>query len=294
VAAPLCLGPEAEPTAPVDRLPEGSVDAHCHVFAPGYALVEGRSYTPAPAPLAAYLAMCEAIGITRTVQVNASVYGFDNQISLDVIAELGQHRARGVAGVAPDVGHAELERLHRGGMRGVRLSTHVAGYGGTELIDALASRLAPFGWHVQVHVAGGAELAGLEDRLMRVPVPLVFDHLGCVRGSEGAASAGFQALLRLLQRRDDCWVKISSWYRRSDAGAPAYADMKPLAQALIAARPDRVVYGTNWPHPNLFTPETVPRDADLARVFCDWVPDAGQRKRILVQNAETLYGFDPA
>jgi tripartite-type tricarboxylate transporter receptor subunit TctC len=119
-------------------------------------------YTPAPAPLTAYLEMCAALGITRTVQVNASVYGFDNRLTLDAIAKLGQHRARGRCRRGPGHEPAELERLHLGGMRGVRLSTHVAGYGGTELAAVMAARLKPLGWHVQLHVADGAEIATLE------------------------------------------------------------------------------------------------------------------------------------
>jgi 2-pyrone-4,6-dicarboxylate lactonase len=258
-----------------------------------YPWVTERSYTPALAPMPAYLAMCDALGITRTVQVNASVYGFDNRITLDAIESLGQHRARGIAGVPPDVTEAALVRLHQGGMRGVRLSTHVAGYGGTDLLDAIAPKLAPLGWHVQLHMADIDELVAQEHHLMRVRAPLVFDHLGCARGRDGVGSPGFQALLRMLRGRDDCWVKISSWYRRSSTGAADYADMRPLAQALVDARPDRVVFGTNWPHPNLFSPEAVPQDGNLADVFTSWVPDAATRMQILVHNPEALYGFDP-
>ncbi|NDZ19032.1 GntR family transcriptional regulator [Variovorax sp. WS11] len=293
-APPLCLAPDPAPRAGRVALPPGATDCHCHVFedAARYPLVPSRSYTPAHAPLAAYLRMCEAVGITRTVQVNASVYGTDNRITLDAIAALGQHRARGVAGLSPDVTAREIEALHEGGMRGVRLSTHVAGYGGTELIEAMARKLEPFGWHLQIHVAHGRELAELEARLLAVPAPLVFDHLGCVTGAEGVDSIGFQALLRVLARRDDCWVKLSSWYRRS-ADAEGWFDIRPLAQALVQARPDRVLFGTNWPHPNLFAPQRLPREAALIDSFCDWVPDAARREAILVRNPERLYGFAP-
>src|SRR5690606_5262138 len=135
--APLCLPPLAQASRPAWTLPPGSTDCHCHVYQDPdrYPLIDGRSYTPQTATLDDYLALCEQIGIERTVQVSASVYGTDNSLTLDVIAELGQHRARGVAGLPPDVSHAELERLHRGGMRGVRLSTHVKGYGGTSAIS---------------------------------------------------------------------------------------------------------------------------------------------------------------
>ncbi|MFN7086081.1 MAG: amidohydrolase family protein [Burkholderiales bacterium] len=288
----VCAGPDRAPRRPRHAIPAGTVDCHCHVFEDPsrYPLAMPRSYTPPLATLSDYLVMCETLGIARTVQVNASVYGFDNSVSLDVIARLGQKKARGVAGVAPDVSGKDIERLHKGGMRGVRLSTMVKGYGGTELIDTMAAKIRPYGWHVQLHVDKCAELVPLENRLLDCPVPLVFDHLGRVRGSEGVDAPGFQALLRILRQRDDCWVKISSWYRLSDSGPPAHADMKPLAQALVAARPDRVVWGSNWPHPvwNGF----MPNDGDLLDMFCDWIPDEATRRRILADNPARLYGFE--
>ena len=291
--ASFCVGADTHPRKPRHTLPAGSTDCHCHVFADPkkYPFVAERSYTPPLQPLENYLRMCDTVGLQRTVQVNASVYGFDNTLSLDVIATLGQHRARGVAGVRPDVSAQELERLHTGGMRGARLSTRVKGYGGSELIELMARKLAPLGWHLQLHVSRSAEIAELETRLTQAPAALVFDHLGCVRGSETTDAAGFQALLRILQRRDDCWVKISSWYHRSQSGPPHYADMRPFAHALVDARPDRVVFGTNWPHPNHFTPEVSPNDGDLIDLFCDWFPDPAARERILVTNPACLYGF---
>jgi predicted TIM-barrel fold metal-dependent hydrolase len=274
-------------------LPPGSTDCHCHVFEDPqrYPLVAERTYTPAYAPLSEYLRMCEAVGLQRTVQVNASVYGFDNSLTLNIIAELGQHRARGVAGIEPETSTQELDRLHAGGIRGVRLSTKVKGYGGTDRIAIIGRKVAPLGWHLQLHVDGSAELKALEAMLMEVPAALVFDHLGCVRGREGVDAPGFQVLLRILKERDDCWVKVSSWYGRSDAGPPGYTDMKPLAQALVAARPDRVLFGTNWPHPNRFGSAGMPDEGDLVDLFCDWVPDAAVRQRILVANPAALYGF---
>jgi len=293
---PTCLPPRAPGRSPRSKLPAGSTDCHCHVFddTTRYPLVEPRSYTPAPSALTDYLAMCSTMGIGRTVQVNASVYGFDNRITLDAIAALGQSRARGVAGVAPDVDTSELHRLHEGGMRGLRLSTHVKGYGGTHLIDTLGQRIAPLGWHVQVHVAHALELAQLEPALVRSPSALVFDHLGCVLGSDGVSQPGFQALLRIMRQRDDCWVKVSSWYRRSSRAASRHDDIKPFVQALIDARPDRVLFGTNWPHPNLFGSETPPADVDLVDTFLDWVPDPATQHAILVDNPAALYGFPAA
>ena len=290
---PVCLGFETT-HPPRHKLPKGAVDCHCHVFDDPrrYPLNDNRSYTPPASTLAQYQAMCATVGLERTIQVNASVYGADNSISLDVIAALGQDRARGVAGVAIDVSAADLDRLNDGGMRGARVSTHVKGYGGTGLIDVLAPRLKPFGWHLQIHLLHVEELLPLEASLMKVPVPLVFDHMGSVRGGEGPGHPGFQALLRILKARDDCWTKISSWYRRSDAGGPAYADMRPIVEALVEARPDRLVFGTNWPHPSLFAPEEVPNDGTLIDLFCDWIPDEAMRRRLFSDNPARLYGFE--
>lgn len=289
---PLCQGPDPQPRKPRHTIPAGATDCHCHVFEDQqqYPLVAHRSYTPPLAPLSEYLRVIDTLDIERTVQVNASTYGYDNSVTLDVIAKLGQKRARGVAGIAPDAGEQAVKRLHHGGMRGVRLSTMVKGYGGPELLDAFAQKIKPFGWHVQLHVDRVAELAALETQLLAHPTPIVFDHLGRVRGAEGVSAPGFQALLRIVQQRDDCWVKLSSWYRLSDSGPPAYADMKPLVQALIAARADRVVWGSNWPHP--IWDGFMPNDGNLLDMLCDWAPDAATLKRILVANPAQLYGFD--
>ncbi|TAL90405.1 MAG: GntR family transcriptional regulator [Candidimonas sp.] len=294
--APLCLPFDPAPAQPRHRLPLGATDCHCHVFmdTSHYPMLRERSYTPAPAALEQYVRMCEIVGLARTVQVSASVYGFDNSLTLDVIRILGKHRARGVAAVRPGTGRQELRGLYEAGMRGVRLSTTVKGYGGTELMQQLAAAVSPFGMHLQLHLRKVAELADLEPELMCTPAPLVFDHMGGVLGAEGVDCAGFQALLRILRARDDCWVKISSWYRRSDSGGPDFADMAPIVQALVETRADRLLFGTNWPHPALFASQAdrVPNDGHLVDQFCDWVPDERVRELILVANPSRLYGFE--
>jgi 2-pyrone-4,6-dicarboxylate lactonase len=286
-------GPDLHPRKPRHAVPDGVIDCHCHVFDQfdKYPLAPNRSYTPARATLEQYLAMCKTIGIARTVQVNASTFGMDNSLTYDLIATLGQDKARGICGITPDTPAIEIERLHLGGFRGARLSTHVKGYGGFDALPALAAKIKPFGWHVQLHTSNSAELAAIETQLMQCSSPIVFDHLGGARGEEGVNAPGFQALLRLLKGRDDRWVKISSWYRRTNATPPDYANMKPLAQALIAARPDRCVWGSNWPHP--VWNGVMPNDGDLLDLFCDWAPDAAIRKQVLATNPEKLYGFAP-
>ena len=286
---PLCQGPDRAPRVVV---PAGAIDCHCHVFEDQteYPLTPQRSYTPPLCTLADYLKMAEKLGLARMVQVNASTYGYDNRVTLDLIGKLGQKRARGVAGVAPDAKAADIRRLHDGGMRGVRLSTMVKGYGGSEFLGVIAKTIKPFGWHVQLHVDKVGEIASLEQQLLDHDTPIVFDHLGRVRGGEGVAAPGFQALLRILTQRDDCWVKLSSFYRLSDSGVPDYADMAPVARALIAARPDRVVWGSNWPHP--IWDGAMPNDGDLLDLVAGWCGDAATFKRVLVDNPAALYGFD--
>lgn len=290
---PRCLPPIRNPLPPRHSLPRGATDCHCHVYEDPrrYALSANRSYTPAVVTLEEYREFVDAMGIDRMVQVSASVYGFDNSMTLDTIAALGLHRARGIAGLPADAPPAELERLHAGGIRGVRLSTGLKGYSGVGAIDLLAARIRPYGWHLQVHVPHVDELVALEEALLRAPIPLVFDHMGMVRGGEGVGNPGFQALLRLLRRRDDCWTKISAWYRGSDSGDASCSDMRPIVEALVDARPDRLVFGTNWPHPRLFSQEQVPDDSALIDQFCDWVADPAVRNRILVDNPAALYGF---
>lgn len=288
------LGPIKETRKPRHRLPPGSTDCHCHTFdadVSRYPHGKEYSYIPAPAPLDDYLKMCETVGLQRTVQINSSIYGYDCSITHDIIARLGRDRARGVAGIRLDMGMSELQRMKEGGIVGTRLSTKVKGYGGAELIDAFAEKIKPLGWHLDLHLGGVAEIAEREQHFLRVPVPLVFDHMGSTRGKEGVSAPGFQALLRILQARDDCWVKISSWYRLSDAGPPDWLDMKPMAQALVAARPDRLVWGSNWPHSNRYHAKDIPNDGDLVDAFCDWIPDAAVREKIFVSNPAQLYGF---
>ncbi len=291
---PECLAPLANATRPKVVLPEGATDCHCHVYMQPerFPLVEPRSYTPACATLDAYLDLCKQLGLQRTVQVSASVYGFDNSLTTEVIRQLGQERARGVAGVSPDIDEKALRQLHNDGFRGVRLSTYLKGYGGTQAMQLLAPKLKPLGWHLQIHLTRIDELPALKDELFALPVSLVFDHMGSVRGDDDVQSAGFQTLLELLKEREDCWVKISSWYRRSVLQDGSGKDMRPFAQKLVATRPDRILFGTNWPHPNLFEHDLVPDDGILLNRFCEWVPDSTMQKSIFVDNPAKLYGFD--
>jgi predicted TIM-barrel fold metal-dependent hydrolase len=284
------LPPDAKLRAPRRALPRGTVDCHAHIFDrfERYPLAGERKYSPPLCTREAWLALHAALGVDRGVQVHGSPYGFDNSITLDF---LQQHRGRfvGVAAISPQVSEAELKRLDAGGFRAARLMDQFATGATTAMLDDIARRVAPYGWHIEINIARASDWVELEPRLRRCPVPLVFDHMGRTRGAEGVNSPGFTVIRRLLAERDDCWTKISSWYRLSDSGPPHYADMKPLVQALLADRPERCVWGTNWPHPGLT--QFMPNDTDLLDLLESWLPQDAVREPLFAINAAKLYRF---
>jgi predicted TIM-barrel fold metal-dependent hydrolase len=288
--APDILPPDARLRVPKRALPPGTVDCHAHIFDhfERYPLSGGRKYSPPLCSREAWLALHAALGVARGVQVHGSPYGFDNSITEDF---LRQHRGRfvGVAAVPPDVDAALLKRLNAAGFRAARLMDQFATGATTRDLEAVAARIAPLGWHLEINIARSADWVELEPRLKRCPVPLVFDHLGRVRGGEGLNAPGFKVVRRLLAERDDCWSKISSWYRLSDSGPPYYEDMRPLVRALLAERPERCVWGTNWPHPGMTS--FMPNDADLLDVLESWLPAERVRAPLFSSNAARLYRF---
>jgi 2-pyrone-4,6-dicarboxylate lactonase len=286
------LRPDARLRKPGRPLPRGTVDCHAHIFDrfERYPLAPARKYSPPLCTRGDWMALHAALGVERGVQVHGSPYGFDNSITEDF---LGEHPGRfvGVAAVPPDVNDSEIKRLNGFDFRAARLMDQFATGATTKDLEAVAARVAPYGWHIEINVAKSADWVELEPRLQRCPVPLVFDHLGRVRGGEGANSPGFKVILRLLTRRDDCWTKVSSWYRLSDSGKPDCIDMKPLVQAVLRERADRCVWGTNWPHPGLT--EWMPNDADLVDQLESWIPDEAMREPLFAANAARLYRFPP-
>jgi predicted TIM-barrel fold metal-dependent hydrolase len=282
-----CLPPLDVTPRPSWRAPPLSCDCHFHIFGPydRFPLDAGRHYDPAPALIPAYLRVAEALGIERMVIVQPSVYGTDNACSLDAAARFGLDRARVVAVVDDGFDDAALRDLQAKGTRGVRFNA-VSG-NGTPLdqLDALARRIAPLGWHLQVY-ANGEILAELAPRLAVLPVEVVVDHMGGVRTADGLDGAGFRALLALLET-GRAWVKLSG-YRISSAGPP-FHDVAPFARALLDAAPDRCVWGTDWPHPSLS--DWMPEDGALFDRLGEWAPSAAERRRVLVDNPARLYGF---
>jgi predicted TIM-barrel fold metal-dependent hydrolase len=282
-----CLPPLDVVPNPSWKAPPLSCDCHFHIFGPydRFPLDAGRHYDPPAALIPAYLRMAEALGIGRMVIVQPSVYGTDNECSLDAAERFGLDRARVVAVIDDSFDEAALRAMHARGTRGVRFNA-VSG-NGTPLdqLDTLARRIAPLGWHLQVY-AEGRQLPELAPRLAALPVPVVIDHMGGVRTAEGVNGAGFQALLRLLGGGRS-YVKLCG-YRISSAGPP-FADVAPFARALLDASPDGCLWGTDWPHPSLS--DWMPEDGALLDLLGEWAPGAAERKRVLVDNPARLYGF---
>lgn len=282
--------PDRRPRKPVIAVPAGAWDCHVHIFGPQdrFPLAARRTYTPPVSDVADFEAMLATVGVERAVIVQPSVYGTDNACTLDAVRR-SQGRWRGVAvidGATPD---SALAEMNEAGFKGIRLN--VATFQDATVLATLehqAARLLEFGWHLQIFCESHY-LPELFPRLDRIRNDIVIDHMGFVRDGSGPADKGFQALLARL-REGRCWVKLSGAYRISRQGPP-YDDVRPIAEALLAANPDRLVYGTDWPHP--WAPDMtgpMPNDGDLMDQFAALVPDGGLRRRILVENPLRLYG----
>ena len=256
-----------------------------HVYEDRFPLVPQAVFKPPHAPLADYRAVQRALGLSRVVVVQPSGYGYDNRCMLEALAELGDS-ARAVAIVPIDVPDAELDRLTRAGVRGVRYHLLPGGISPWESLEPMATRVAAFEWHVQLQL-DGRDLPRYESARSRLSVPLVLDHNGKFLEPVAVDHPGFLSLLRLLEG-GNTWVKLSAPYETSKVGAPRYDDVGVLAKALVSARPDRCVWATNWPHPGRSPP---PDTAPLLDLLWEWAPDDATRRSILVDNPATLYGF---
>ena len=241
-------------------MPPGATDCHAHVIGvpPDYPFVPERAYTPPEATLQAFRAMHTRLGIERAVIVTPSIHGTDNRITLEGIAGYGDG-ARGIAVVAPDVSDAELARLHAGGIRGIRLNVLMGGGIGLEAFRTLAPRVAELGWHVQLLIHVHEHLEGIDPEIRRLGVPVVVDHMGYLPVGKSLKHPGFISLLGLLGDGLG-WVKVSGNYRISQ-DRPHFRDVIPTASALIAANPDHIVWGTDWPHVAL--KDNMPDTGDL-------------------------------
>jgi D-galactarolactone isomerase len=265
--------------------PAGACDCHMHVYDPRYKPAATSPFPPPDAPLDAYRAVQRQLGLTRAVVVQPNAYAFDNACTEDAIAALGA-TARGIATIRPGIADAEIERLTRAGFRGARCFMLKGGLLSWDDVDAIAAKVAPFGWHVQIQL-DGRELPLHSDRIARLPTETVIDHNGKFLEPVSPAHPSFRELLALLDR-GRCWVKLSAPYETSKSGAPGYDDVSVLARALAAAHPERCVWASNWPHPNA---KPTPSNSGMLDLLLDWAPDEATRRRILVDNPARLYGF---
>jgi predicted TIM-barrel fold metal-dependent hydrolase/predicted NBD/HSP70 family sugar kinase len=289
------------------QVPEDACDCHVHVFgtAAQFPFATTRGYTPPPASVDELAALLRALRLSRVVIVQPSIYGTDNSCTLDGMRRLGPDRARGVAVIGETTSEAELDAMHRAGIRGVRVNLETAGESDPDrarrLLADAAARIAGRGWHIQVYTRL-AVIAALSEQVASLTAPVVFDHFGGAQAAGGVGQPGFSALLDLV-RAGHAYVKVSAAYRSSNA-APAYADVAPLARALIDANPERIVWGSDWPHPHAAAPgaaagaglaEPTPfydiDDGLALNQLADWAPDAATRRKVLVENPARLYDF---
>ncbi len=283
------------PTKPRFVLPAGAVDAHCHVFGPGaeFPFAPERKYTPCDASKDQLFALRDHLGLTRTVIVQATCHGADNRAMLDAVHASGG-RARGIATVRPDITDAELRRLDEAGVRGVRFNflKRLVDTSPKDDLVTIAAKIAPLGWHIVIYFEA-ADLAELEDFFASLPTPLVVDHMGRPDVGRPVDGPEFTRFLRFTER-GDVWVKVSCPERLSVSGPPAldgerdaYTDVVPFARRVIEEFPDRVLWGTDWPHPNLTG--HMPDDGLLVDHIPHIAPTAELQRKLLVANPMRLY-----
>ena len=287
-------GPDPNPVKPKYAPPRGACDAHCHVFGPAakFPYAPGRRYTPPDSPKEKLRALHDRLGFSRAILVQASCHGVDNRAMLDAIAWSRKFEPggawRGVAMVGEEATERELEALHADGVRGVRFNfvRHLGGAPDARLFERTLAMIEPLGWHVVLHFdAEDIESHGRLFRRMRVP--FVIDHMGRVQARHGLDQRPFRMLLGLM-KNELAWVKVSGPERVS-AGEKPFHDAMPFAAALVEAAPQRVLWGTDFPHPNV---KIMPNDGELVDLFAEIIPDEGLRRRILVDNPARLYWTD--
>ena len=269
-----------------ESFPAGACDCHMHIYDTRFPPKPGGKLLARPAMVADYRRIQARLGLERVVVVQSSAYATDNRCALAAMAEFGA-RARGVAVVGPAVSAAELAALTAAGMRGLRYLMYPGGALTWETLPAMAARVAPFGWHINLQLPG-EDLVARAHTLAALPCDLMIDHIGRFTAPVDNNSPGVRALHRLLDA-GRCWVKLSAPYHGSKSGPPSYDDIGALARELVRRWPQRMVWASNWPHPSV--KGTPPDDLDLSQLLWDWAPDATTRQSILVDNPAQLYGF---
>jgi 2-pyrone-4,6-dicarboxylate lactonase len=279
----------ASPRKPVYRPPAGAVDAHCHVFGPGdvFPYASERKYTPTDAPKERLWALRDFLGFERNVIVQGTCHGADNRALVDAL-RASQDRARGVATVKRDVTDAELRELHEAGVRGVRFNfvKRLVDVTPPDVLLEIARRIAPLGWHVVVYFEA-QDLPDLGSFLASIPTTVVVDHMGRPDVTQDVDGPGFEGFLRFMKEHSNVWSKVSGAERLSAIGPPGYSDFVPFARRVVESFPDRVLWGTDWPHPNMKS--HMPDDGDLVDLLPKLAPTADLQRRLLVDNPLRLY-----
>ena len=283
-----CPPPDPNPITPALTLPPGACDAHCHVFGPAskFPYAADRSYTPPDAPVENLRKLHAKLGVSRAVIVHASCHGTDMEVTLDAIAS-SQGRYRGVACVEESVTDRRLEELHAEGIRGIRFNfvKHLGGVPDLSVFYKLLARIKPLGWHVVLHF-DAEDILTQSELLGRIDVPFIIDHMGRVKAADGLEQRPFQSLLKLYRENPLAWVKVCGAERVSIGKRP-FLDAVPFAKALIAEDSQRILWGTDWPHPNIT--KDMPNDGELVDLFAEVCNDPATRRKILVDNPTRMY-----
>jgi D-galactarolactone isomerase len=283
--------PNSSGTEPAKvKAPANATDCHMHIYDPRFAEVGPNRAKPNNATVQDYRLLQKRTGTTRVVVVTPRNYATDNRVTVDALAQLGAN-ARGVAVVHPTITDAELKALDAGGIRGIRFSLT----GGADavvtwdMVEPLSKRVAVLGWHLQFNL-DGSQITERAELLRRLPSQLVFDHMGHPTLPAGIEDRSF-AVMRGLIDRGRTWIKLSGAYSNSKIGPPSYPEATAIAQAFVKAAPERMVWGSDWPHPGEQSKPVLPDDALLFDLLAVWAADEATRRRILVENPESLYGF---
>lgn len=287
---PTIPAPNRNPHAPTAFIPPpNACDSHCHIFGPAakFPFSADTTYIPPDSGLEEFEKLQERLGLSRAVFVQASCHGTDNRAMVDAIVR-GKGRYAGVAMIDESFTDRQIAELHEVGVRGTRFNfvAHLGGAPDLEVFWRIVHRVAKLNWHIVLHF-DAKDLPHYAKMLDEMPVPYVIDHMARVDATKGTEQAPFQSLLELM-KDERCWVKITGAERLTANGTPPYDDVVPIAQALVAAAPDRILWGTDWPHPNV---RSMPDDGDLVDTLAKFVPDEQLRTKILVENPETLYDF---
>ena len=279
----------ANPKSPDFQPPPGAVDAHCHVFGPEvkFPFADESKYRPCDAPRQKLFELRDFLGFTRNVIVQASCHGRDNAALVDALRDAGD-LARGVAVVSPDASDGELYMLHDAGVRGVRFNFVRRLVDSAPLEDCMqtAKKIERYGWHVVAYFEA-SDLEGLSPLLTELESTVVIDHMGRPDVSRGTDQPDFQNFISLLERHQNIWTKVSCAERLSVEGPPRYSDVIPFARMLVERFPDRVLWGTDWPHPNMRT--HMPDDGELVDLIPAIAPTEASRRSLLVDNPMRLY-----